>query len=408
MNEPLPSPEEIRKIPPEGGAGFNRLIHETSPYLLQHARNPVDWHAWRPEAFEKARKEDKPIFLSVGYSTCHWCHVMERESFEREDVAEILNANFVPIKVDREERPDLDEIYMTATQLFSGRGGWPNSLWLTPDGRPWYAGTYFPPEDRMGIPGFKSLLRQLAELWRTRRADVEKQANEFAEAMRRASAAGAARGDVAAVDLVKAALDDLAGAFDERFGGFGGAPKFPPHTALALIAHECRRSPDARLLRHDDGDARCHGARRDTRSRRRRIPPLLDRRALVPAALREDALRQRAVGPRVRRGFRADRQRRLPRRGDGHVRLGPPRDERSGRRLLLRARRRQRGPGRKVLCLDPRGNHRGAREGRGRRVLPDLRRGGERKFPRRGGRRFDRREHPVFERRRRTPRCGSG
>ena len=174
---------------------------------------------------------------------------MERESFEREDVAEILNASFVPIKVDREERPDLDEIYMTATQLFSGRGGWPNSVWLTPDGRPWYAGTYFPPDDRMGIPGFKSLLRQLAELWRTRRADVEKQANEFAEAMRRVSAAGPARGDVAAVDLVKAALDELAGAFDERFGGFGGAPKFPPHTALALIAHECRRSPDARLLR---------------------------------------------------------------------------------------------------------------------------------------------------------------
>ncbi len=151
----------------------------------------MDWHAWRPEAFEKARREDKPIFLSVGYSTCHWCHVMERESFEREDVAEILNANFVSIKVDREERPDLDEIYMTATQLSTGRGGWPNSVWLTPDGRPWYAGTYFPPEDRMGIPGFKSLLRQLAELWRTRRADVEKQANGFAEAMRRASAAGA-------------------------------------------------------------------------------------------------------------------------------------------------------------------------------------------------------------------------
>jgi uncharacterized protein len=248
MNEPLPSPEEIRNMPPEGGAGFNRLIHETSPYLLQHARNPVDWHAWRAEAFEKARREDKPIFLSVGYSTCHWCHVMERESFEREDVAEILNANFVPIKVDREERPDLDEIYMTATQLFSGRGGWPNSVWLTPDGRPWYAGTYFPPEDRMGIPGFKSLLRQLAELWRTRRADVEKQANEFAETMRRTVSAGAVREDMSASDLVKAALDDLENSFDERFGGFGSAPKFPPHSALALIAHEYRRSPNKRLL----------------------------------------------------------------------------------------------------------------------------------------------------------------
>jgi hypothetical protein len=268
MNEPLPSSEEIRKIPPEGGAGFNRLIHETSPYLLQHARNPVDWHAWRPQALEKARREDKPIFLSVGYATCHWCHVMERESFEREEVAEVLNASFVPIKVDREERPDLDEIYMTATQLFSGRGGWPNSVWLTPDGRPWYAGTYFPPDDRMGMPGFKSLLRRLAELWRTRRADVERQANEFAEAMRRASAAGAARKDAAAVDLVKAALDDLGDSFDERFGGFGGAPKFPPHTALALIAHECRLAPRAekgRLLRMMTAtlDAMARGGIRD-------------------------------------------------------------------------------------------------------------------------------------------------
>jgi hypothetical protein len=248
MDEGLPSPEEIRKIPPEGGGGFNRLIHETSPYLLQHARNPVDWHAWRAEAFEKARNEDKPIFLSIGYSTCHWCHVMERESFERADVAGILNANFVPIKVDREERPDLDDIYMTATQLFTGRGGWPNSVWLTPDARPWYAGTYFPPDDRMGTPGFKSLLRRLAEFWRMRRAEVEKQANEFAEAMRRMSAAGNAREDVTAADVVKAALDDLKNSFDERHGGFGDAPKFPPHTALALIAHECRRSPEKRLL----------------------------------------------------------------------------------------------------------------------------------------------------------------
>jgi hypothetical protein len=248
MDEGLPSPDEIRKIPPEGGGGFNRLIHETSPYLLQHARNPVDWHAWRPEAFEKARKEDKPIFLSIGYSTCHWCHVMERESFERADVAEILNANFVPIKVDREERPDLDDIYMAATQLFTGRGGWPNSVWLTPDGRPWYAGTYFPPEDRMGIPGFKSLLGRLAEFWRMRRAEVEKQANELAEGMRRMSAAGRAREDVTAADLVKAALDDLKNSFDERLPA---APKFPPHAALRLLAYEWSLVLGKNTARHE-------------------------------------------------------------------------------------------------------------------------------------------------------------
>ena len=173
MRQEIPSREEIEQLPPDGGEEFNRLIFESSPYLLQHARNPVDWWPWSEEAFARARELDRPVFLSVGYSTCHWCHVMERESFEDPRIAQILNDQFVPIKVDREERPEIDDIYMAATQLVTGRGGWPNSLWLTPDGRPWYAGTYFPPESRGGMIGFRELLEQLSDTWKLRREDVE-------------------------------------------------------------------------------------------------------------------------------------------------------------------------------------------------------------------------------------------
>ena len=249
MMQPLPSPEEITKLAPDGRPEFNRLIHEKSPYLLQHARNPVDWYPWGEEAFERARREDKPVFLSIGYSTCHWCHVMERESFERQDVAELLNGDFVAIKVDREERPDIDEIYMLATQLFTGAGGWPNSLWLTPDGRPWFAGTYFPPEDHPGRPGFKTVLRHLAHFWRTRRHDVEAQADQLADAVKRASSAPPAEGaSELGRGLVQEAIRQLRDAFDVRFGGFGGAPKFPPHNALSLLLHECQRTGDSGLL----------------------------------------------------------------------------------------------------------------------------------------------------------------
>ena len=151
----------------------NQLIHETSPYLLQHAHNPVNWHPWGPEALRHAREQNKPIFLSIGYAACHWCHVMEHESFEDEEVAQILNEHFVAVKVDREERPDLDEIYMNATVLYTrGHGGWPMSVWLTPDGRPFYAGTYFPQEDAFSRPGFKTVLRHLAQLWKESGADL--------------------------------------------------------------------------------------------------------------------------------------------------------------------------------------------------------------------------------------------
>src|SRR5438552_4495035 len=153
----------------------NRLIHETSPYLRQHAHNPVDWYPWGPEALQRARDLDRPIFLSIGYSACHWCHVMEHESFEDPEVAEILNNNFVSIKVDREERPDVDQIYMTAVQLMTGQGGWPMSVWLTPGGKPFYGGTYFPPDDRYGRPGFPRVLKAVAEAWENRRLEVEEQ-----------------------------------------------------------------------------------------------------------------------------------------------------------------------------------------------------------------------------------------
>ncbi len=245
MRQPLPSAEEIAKLPPDGGPEFNRLIHEKSPYLLQHARNPVDWYPWGDEAFDRAREEGKPIFLSVGYSTCHWCHVMERESFENEEIAALMNELFICIKVDREERPDVDEIYMTATQLMTGSGGWPMSVWLTHDRKPWYAGTYFPPEDRFGRPGFKSLLTRLGDTWRTRREDVDLQADQLSRTIKQV-ATGAQVEAIGAVtrDLVKRTIAELRNDFDERQGGFGGAPKFPPHGSLQLLLYEYRRTDD--------------------------------------------------------------------------------------------------------------------------------------------------------------------
>ena len=249
VSDPIPSTEEIAKLPPDGGPEFNRLIHEKSPYLLQHARNPVDWYAWGPDAFARAVKENKPIFLSVGYSTCHWCHVMAHESFEHADVAALLNQYFISIKVDREERPDIDEIYMNATQLVAGRGGWPNSVWLTPDGRPWFAGTYFPREDAPGRAGFKTILTHLAETWEKRPDDVEKQANVISDAIRQmASGAVQETSEELSRAIVGTAVSALRASFDSREGGFGGAPKFPPHSSINLLLYEYGRTKDGSLL----------------------------------------------------------------------------------------------------------------------------------------------------------------
>jgi uncharacterized protein YyaL (SSP411 family) len=205
----------------------NRLIDEKSPYLLQHAHNPVDWYPWGPAALEKARQEDKPIFLSVGYSTCHWCHVMERESFENEEVAQILNEHFVPVKVDREERPDLDRVYMLFVQASTGSGGWPMSVWLTPEGKPFFGGTYFPPDTRYGRPGFGAILKSLALAWREDRGKIEESGAHVLEQLVQYSQQGSeGRGQVGQ-NALDSAFYAFRRSFDARLGGFGSAPKFP-------------------------------------------------------------------------------------------------------------------------------------------------------------------------------------
>ena len=205
----------------------NRLIEEKSPYLLQHAHNPVDWYPWGQAALDKARQEDKPIFLSVGYSTCHWCHVMERESFENEDVAQILNEHFVPVKVDREERPDLDRVYMLFVQASTGSGGWPMSVWLTPDGKPFFGGTYFPPDTRYGRPGFGAILKRLAQAWREERVKIEESGTHVLEQLIQYSQHGSeGRGQVGQ-NALDSAFYAFRRSFDARLGGFGAAPKFP-------------------------------------------------------------------------------------------------------------------------------------------------------------------------------------
>ncbi len=226
----------------------NRLAQEKSPYLLQHAHNPVDWYPWGAEALSRAREQNKPIFLSVGYSACHWCHVMERESFEDEATARILNEHFIPVKVDREERPDVDEIYMTAVQMMTRHGGWPMSVFLTPDGRPFYGGTYFPPEDRHGRIGFKTLLRELAKAYHERHDEIENVAAQLAQDLQEASRQRPAplpRGaSLETAALLRLGVQDLAQRFDATHGGFGDRPKFPPHHALALLLEVIRRDPD--------------------------------------------------------------------------------------------------------------------------------------------------------------------
>mgnify|MGYP005812818223 CR=1 FL=1 len=225
----------------------NRLIHETSPYLLQHAHNPVDWYPWGPEALAHARAENKPILLSIGYSSCHWCHVMERESFENEAVADLMNRHFVNIKVDREERPDLDDIYMAATlALNGGQGGWPMTVFLTPDQRPFFAGTYFPPTDRVGRPGFSTLLTQIADLWARRRDDLVEQAETLTAHLRERTEP--AQTSNVGEEQIRAAVRELAAGFDPTYGGFGPAPKFPPSTQLGLLLRHHRRTGDAAAL----------------------------------------------------------------------------------------------------------------------------------------------------------------
>ena len=230
--QPQPHPGQ------QPGPHRNRLADETSPYLLQHAANPVDWYAWGDEAFARARAEDRPILLSVGYSSCHWCHVMAHESFEDETIAALMNEAYVNIKVDREERPDVDSVYMTATQAMTGQGGWPMTVFMTPDGQPFYAGTYFPPDDGYGRPGFRRVLEALRDSWAHDRARLLESAGRITEQLQEATARETASGGEAGPEVVTAAVERLRGGFDAPWGGFGSAPKFPsPGNLEFLLLH---------------------------------------------------------------------------------------------------------------------------------------------------------------------------
>ena len=225
----------------EAKHGPNRLAREKSPYLLQHAGNPVDWYPWGSEAFEKARREDRPIFLSVGYSTCHWCHVMERESFEDAAIAGALNRHFVSIKVDREERPDVDRVYMTFVQASTGSGGWPMSVFLTPDLKPFFGGTYFPPDARYGRPGFKEIVERIAQVWANERARVVESGEQIVESLRRDMALTSATGPAPDDGVLAGGYRTFAAEYDAKRGGFGGAPKFPrPAVQNFLLRHHAR------------------------------------------------------------------------------------------------------------------------------------------------------------------------
>ncbi|MEP7274491.1 MAG: thioredoxin domain-containing protein, partial [Acidobacteriota bacterium] len=220
---------------------------ETSPYLLQHANNPVDWYPWGPEALERARREDRPILLSIGYSACHWCHVMERESFENDAIARLMNENFVNIKVDREERPDLDTIYMNAIQMMTGHGGWPMTVFLTPDQVPFYGGTYFPPADRHGLPGFPRVLISLAEAYRTQHDEIVRNSASVLTELKKLNQIKVEEGELS-IELLDRAAHQLLRTFDPVNGGFGSRPKFPPSMGMTFLLRQFRRTGDTATL----------------------------------------------------------------------------------------------------------------------------------------------------------------
>jgi uncharacterized protein YyaL (SSP411 family) len=238
------STHTVAEPTPPASEHTNRLAHEKSPYLLQHAHNPVDWYPWGEDAFAKARRENKPIFLSVGYSTCHWCHVMAHESFESEEVAAVMNREFVNIKVDREERPDVDRVYMTFVQATTGGGGWPMSVWLTPDLKPFVGGTYFPPEDRYGQPGFKKVLERIAAAWKDNHDKIVEQGGKIVAALRESQSVAAVRGKIDPA-ILDAAYEQIARSYDPKEGGFGSAPKFPRPVTLNFLTRFYARNPNS-------------------------------------------------------------------------------------------------------------------------------------------------------------------
>src|SRR2546429_4182125 len=303
----------------------NRLAQETSPYLLEHANNPVDWYPWGTQALAKARSENKPILLSIGYSACHWCHVMARESFEDREVAALMNRDFISIKVDREERPDLDQVYMRAVQGLTGSGGWPMTVFLLPDGAPFFAGTYFPPSDRFGMPSFRRVLGAVAEAFAQRPAEVEATAAQVRDFLERPVVPLAA-GTLTA-GLLDEAYDRLRRDHDAVHGGFGGAPKFPQPMAIEFLLHQ---RPQRRPGGPGDGEAdpACDGRRWHVRPARRRISSIQRRRALVGPALRKDAVRQRPARPGVPGRLAADPRTAISAGGRRNPRVRHARDDR--------------------------------------------------------------------------------
>ncbi|HEX7518348.1 MAG TPA: thioredoxin domain-containing protein [Chthoniobacterales bacterium] len=243
------TPPSTEEITPAKSEHTNRLSREKSPYLLQHAHNPVDWLPWGEEAFAKARHENKPIFLSIGYSTCHWCHVMAHESFESAEVAAIMNREFVNIKVDREERPDVDRVYMTFVQATTGGGGWPMSVWLTPELKPFVGGTYFPPEDRYGQPGFSKVLERIAAAWKQDHEKIAEQGTKITAALSQAESGGGEATQLGAVTL-EAAYQQIARSYDAHEGGFGSAPKFPRPVTLNFLFRVYARARESASGRH--------------------------------------------------------------------------------------------------------------------------------------------------------------
>ena len=241
----------------------NRLAKETSPYLLQHADNPVDWFPWGDEALKLAKETGKPILLSVGYAACHWCHVMEHESFEDPETARVMNELFIPVKVDREERPDIDAVYMEAVQSMTGHGGWPMTVFLTPDGLPFYGGTYFPPEDRHGMPSFKRLMAAVEEAWRTKRSEVEDQGRHLAEHIARSARMAPSDQDIT-TEILGLAFEGLTSTYNTAYGGFGGAPKFPQPMTIDLLLRIGRRGrPEANRMAERTLDAMAAGGMYD-------------------------------------------------------------------------------------------------------------------------------------------------
>ena len=340
---------------------MNRLAEETSPYLLQHKDNPVDWYPWGDEALARAREEGKPILVSIGYAACHWCHVMERESFEDPQVAALMNERFVCIKVDREERPDVDAIYMDAVQALTGRGGWPLNAFLTPDGAPFYAGTYFPPEPRHGMPAWPQVVVAVAEAFHTQRDEVDDTAQRLLPRLAGAASLEPAPGEFDPETLVRRG----------RRAALGlrlGARRLPE--GRAEVPARLRDRVPARPRRARDGAAHAagDGRRRHVRPDRRRLRPLLGRRAVGHPPLREDALRQRAA--RARLPARVPRVGRaaVRARDHGDARLGAARPAAGGGRVRVLARRGLRGRGGALLRLDARRDA-GDRRRRGRRLL---------------------------------------